>query len=87
MAIRSKKLLTVQFTTTAGNTYTAADTAVDKPDYGTQAYKAFMRGDKVIPVIGETKCWLNFYAIESMCVTESSASEDFTDVTCVAESE
>ena len=85
MATRNVKLLTAEFTTIAGNTYTAADT-VEK-NYGTQAYKAFMNGAKVVPVFGDSKCWLNFYAIEAMCITESSDNVDFEDDTCKTESE
>ena len=85
MATRNVKLMSVEFTTVSGSTVTAADT-VEK-NYGTQAYKAFMNGAKVVPVFGDTKCWLNFYAIEKMCVTNSSENVEFSDDTCKTESE
>lgn len=84
---RTGVLFEVEFTTITGNTYTAADTALNEPLYGTQAFNAYKRGDKIVPVIGESECWLNFYAIEKACVTKTPTEEEFEDANCTKESE
>lgn len=87
MAERNGNLVSVEFTLTGGDTVTAEDSALDAPRYGTAAFEAFKRGDKVIPTGGDSPCWLNFYAIVKACVTLTPASQEFEDDNCVAASE
>lgn len=83
MASRTKHTYSVTVKTVGGSTFTAADGEGSKAGY--VAYQSFLHGE-VIEIPGEgTTTYVPYHAIDNIVVTETQASEEYTDSTCVTE--
>lgn len=83
MASKKQYTYTITVKTIGGTTATATDTAEAKAAYA--AYQKFLAGE-VVEIPGENgTTYIPYHAIDSVVVSFTAASAEYTDDTCVSE--
>lgn len=83
MASKKQYTYTVTVKTIGGTTVTATDTAAAKVAYA--AYQQFLAG-QVMEIPGnDGTTYIPYHAVDSVVVSFTSASAEYTDDTCVTE--